>query len=139
MTIHLGYLLPNISSDLPELRCGKHLSYMTSIYKCSPYLVLLPTGFTMPNLLPNSRCALTAPSHLFLLCHEGNRGSLIFCSTSRKGKKPFLNVIQRRLSVKPRLSSPYKYAAVIRFLRHGKDTQHIYKINYYEALLRLAN
>jgi len=28
-----------------------------------PYLVLLQVGFAMPTLLPESRCALTAPFH----------------------------------------------------------------------------
>ena len=28
---------------------------------CRPYSVLLPVGFTMPPLLPEARCALTAP------------------------------------------------------------------------------
>src|ERR1700733_337602 len=28
-----------------------------------PYLVLLQVGFTMPSLLPRTRCALTAPFH----------------------------------------------------------------------------
>ena len=28
-----------------------------------PYLVLLRVGFTLPHLLPNARCALTAPFH----------------------------------------------------------------------------
>jgi len=30
---------------------------------CRPYLVLLPVGFTVPSLLPGTRCALTAPFH----------------------------------------------------------------------------
>jgi len=30
MTIHLEYPLPNISSNLPELRRGKHLPYLTA-------------------------------------------------------------------------------------------------------------
>lgn len=33
---------------------------------CS-YLVLLQAGFAMPNLLPNTRCALTTPFHPYLL------------------------------------------------------------------------
>ena len=32
----------------------------------SPYLVLLRVGFTLPCLLPNTRCALTAPFHPYL-------------------------------------------------------------------------
>src|SRR3982074_1755576 len=32
-----------------------------------PYLVLLQVGFTMPALLPRTRCALTAPFHPYRL------------------------------------------------------------------------
>lgn len=31
-----------------------------------PYLVLLQTGFALPLLLPEARCALTAPFHPYL-------------------------------------------------------------------------
>ena len=36
-------------------QCGPHLMFS--------YLVLLRVGFTLPHLLPNARCALTAPFH----------------------------------------------------------------------------
>jgi hypothetical protein len=36
-----------------------------------PYLVLLRVGFTMPLLLPATRCALTAPFHPYLLIKAG--------------------------------------------------------------------
>jgi len=36
-------------------QCGPHLMF--------PYLVLLQVGFTLPQLLPVARCALTAPFH----------------------------------------------------------------------------
>ena len=35
------------------------------------YLVLLQVGFTMPLLLPEARCALTAPFHPYLNLHSG--------------------------------------------------------------------
>ncbi len=104
MTIHLGCLLPNTSSNLPEQRCGKSpfTRYIERI-KCRSYLVLLPTGFTMPSLLPCSRCALTAPSHLFLFL---KRGSLFSAALSVEVLRPLPGVTRRRFSVKPGLSSP---------------------------------
>jgi hypothetical protein len=36
-------------------QCGQHIMF--------PYLVLLRVGFTLPCLLPDTRCALTAPFH----------------------------------------------------------------------------
>ena len=42
-----------------------------------PYLVLLPVGFTVPSLLPGSRCALTAPFHPY----PGMPGRFAFCGT----------------------------------------------------------
>ena len=49
MTIHLGCLLPNTSSDQPEeaeptqLCCKQHIP---------SYSVLLPVGFALPSMLP---------------------------------------------------------------------------------------
>ena len=40
-------------------QCGPHLMF--------PYLVLLRVGFTLPCLLPDTRCALTAPFHPYQL------------------------------------------------------------------------
>ncbi len=59
MAIHLGRLLPDASCDTPGPRDE-------NIASCSPYSVLLPVGFTVPCLLPNTRCALTAPFHPYL-------------------------------------------------------------------------
>ena len=58
-TIHLGGLSPIRSSDLPRSRMGHALVDL--------YLVLLQVGFTLPRLLPDARCALTAPFHPYLL------------------------------------------------------------------------
>ncbi len=38
------------------------------------YLVLLRVGFTLPNLLPNSRCALTAPFHPYRDAYASHGG-----------------------------------------------------------------
>ena len=54
--IHLGCPLPNTSCNLPGRRPGNGAI-------CRLYLVLLPTGFTLPPPLPAARCALTAPFH----------------------------------------------------------------------------
>ena len=65
---------------------------------CCPYLVLLPTGFTLPLLLPAARCALTAPFHPYRL-----RGGLLSVALSLESPPP--DVIRRRVSVEPGLSS----------------------------------
>jgi hypothetical protein len=39
--------------------CPKKYSFFGT--RCRPYSVLLPVGFTVPPLLPEARCALTAP------------------------------------------------------------------------------
>jgi len=57
--IHLWCLSPDTYSDLPELNCGQQHK--------SSYLVLLRVGFTLPFLLPVTRCALTAPFHPYLI------------------------------------------------------------------------
>jgi hypothetical protein len=59
MTIHLGRSLPNVSSDQP----GRRRENSACLAACRPYSVLLPVGFTVPSLLPATRCALTAPFH----------------------------------------------------------------------------
>tara|TARA_Y100001970_G_scaffold61952_1_gene79140 strand:- start:4727 stop:4915 length:189 start_codon:yes stop_codon:yes gene_type:complete len=51
---------PFISSSLPErLKLEQFI--------CHSYLALLQKGFAMPCLLPNKRCALTAPFHPYLI------------------------------------------------------------------------
>ena len=59
MIIHLEYTLPHISSNLPE-QLEWEILWLSQRYS---YLVLLPVGFTLPNMLPYKRCALTAPFH----------------------------------------------------------------------------
>ena len=65
-----------------------------------PYLVLLRMGFTLPYLLPGTRCALTAPFHPY----PDKAGRYIFCGTFRRLSPP-----RRYLAscpVEPGLSSP---------------------------------
>ena len=59
-TIHLGQMSPFASSDLPGSRMGHTLRRCRRV---DPYLVLLRVGFSLPRLLPDARCALTAPFH----------------------------------------------------------------------------
>ena len=88
------------SSGMPVTR---HLLQPTratirkQIMRCS-YLVLLPTGFTLPLPLPAVRCALTAPFHPYRL-----RGGLLSVALSLESPPP--DVIRRRVSVEPGLSS----------------------------------
>ncbi len=69
--IHLGCVSPRISSDLPGDSCG-HTD-------TSPYSVLLRVGFTLPQVSPPARCALTAPFHPY----RSNNRRYIFCGTFR--------------------------------------------------------
>lgn len=64
------------------------------------YLVLLPMGFSLPTLLPKSRCALTAPFHPYL------KGGLFSVALSLKSPWPAIN--RHRVSVEPGLSSLQK-------------------------------
>ena len=47
------------------------------------YLVLLRVGFTLPHLLPDARCALTAPFHPYLILRR-----FVFCGTFRRLAPP---------------------------------------------------
>ena len=47
------------------------------------YLVLLRVGFTLPLLLPDARCALTAPFHPYLTLRR-----FVFCGTFRRLAPP---------------------------------------------------
>ena len=66
---------------------------------CDPYLVLLPVGFTLPYLLPDMRCALTAPFHPYLY----KTGGILSVALSIDSRRP--DVIRHRIFVKPGLSS----------------------------------
>lgn len=60
--IHLGYMSPYTSSDLPEPDVGHAI--------IGSYLVLLRVGFALPSLLPLMRCALTTPFHPYLFINQ---------------------------------------------------------------------
>ena len=47
------------------------------------YSVLLRVGFTLPHLLPDARCALTAPFHPYLILRR-----FVFCGTFRRLAPP---------------------------------------------------
>src|ERR1700739_845085 len=68
---------------------------------CRPYLVLLPVGLALPPLLPETRCALTAP---FQPCRTFRvLGGVISVALSLGSPPP--DVIRHRVSVEPGLSS----------------------------------
>ncbi len=68
---------------------------------CHSYSVLLPVGFTVPRLLPVTRCALTAP---FRPYRTRRRGGLFSVALSLGSPPP--DVIRHRSSLEPGLSSP---------------------------------
>jgi hypothetical protein len=53
-------------------RYGPYLCASTLLF----YLVLLQVGFTMPQLLPVARCALTAPFHPYQIIRKSSGGLL---------------------------------------------------------------
>ena len=90
--IHLGYLSPNTSCNLPKLQHASHAK--------SFYLVLLRMGFTLLLLLPKTRCALTAPFHPYLI---NSNQAVFFCGTGRRFTPPRYYLAS--YSVEPGLSS----------------------------------
>ena len=69
-------------------------------YGSSSYSVLLRVGFSVPFLLPKTRCALTAPFHLFPFSRTG---SLFSVALSFGSPQP--DVIRHPFPLKPGLSS----------------------------------
>jgi hypothetical protein len=61
--ISLGPPLPTASSSLPGTLAPALRPRHRGGPPLIPYLALLRVGFTMPRLLPDARCALTAPFH----------------------------------------------------------------------------
>ena len=111
--IHLGRALRRSSSDLPD-PCGE-TGRLAALSRVGSYLVLLRTGFTMPERSPFPRCALTAPFHPYPAC----AGRCIFCGTfpgvSPGGRYP------PSCPVKFGLSSPHARGdrlTSLRFLLH---------------------
>ena len=83
------------------------------------YLVLLQVGFTMPFMLPSTRCALTTPFHPYLLYNR----RYIFCCTFHE-----LSPSRRYLAlcpVEPGLSSADFSAAITSTNSHlDSNTSH---------------
>ena len=67
MTIPLAPALLTGSSNLPG-------DFRRAALEASPYLVLLRVGFCLPRLLPDARCALTAPFHPYPPTLRTSRG-----------------------------------------------------------------
>src|SRR5438552_10115621 len=67
------------SSDLPG-------DFGRAVRITSPYLVLLRAGFCLPPVLPQARCALTAPFHPYL--EKGVR-PLFRADRGKRGRTPF--------------------------------------------------
>ena len=74
---------------------------------CRPYSVLLPVGFAMPSLLLETRCALTAPFHPYLIRRSGGSFSVALSLGS-----PPPGVIRHRMSMEPGLSSPATFRSL---------------------------
>ena len=72
--IPLGRPLPAVSSNLPGRGSGDGPAVLLR-GRLRPYSVLLPVGLAMPRLLPDARCALTAPFHPYL---PANRRAVSF-------------------------------------------------------------
>ena len=78
--IPLGTRSPACSSDLP----GGSASHAVA-----PYAVLLRMGFTLPSVLPRTRCALTAPFHP---CQpRGAYGGVFSVALSVASRRPAVN------------------------------------------------
>src|SRR5262249_41127028 len=82
--IHLGRVSPHGSSDLPGNDAGRTWLSCEGLF---PYLVLLRAGFTVPPLLPVTRCALTAPFHPYRR-PEGRLGGLPSVALSVGSRPP---------------------------------------------------
>ncbi len=108
----------------PNHQRGKTLSRywnMVSIWSC------FRRGLPCQPRYRALRCALTAPFHLFYFCDKYKNSSFIFCGTFRhtsptKKEPACPDVIRRRFSVKPGLSSPvfclrHQTAAAIQLLQ----------------------
>ncbi len=74
-----------------------------------PYSVLLPVGFTVPPLLPETRWALTPPFHPYPIRRPGG-----LLSVALSLRLPPPDVIRHRVSVEPGLSSPHRLSALVR-------------------------
>ena len=73
-------IAPGIQRSTQKRRTGRPSSLAGMLF----YLTLLRVGFTVPPLLPETRCALTAPFHP---CPAA-AGRYIFCGTFRRVAPP---------------------------------------------------
>ena len=85
-------------NGLERLRAPRH-----------PYSVLLPVGFSVPSLLPETRWALTPPFHPYPIRRSGG---LLSVALSLRSPSP--DVIRHRVSVEPGLSSPHRLSALMK-------------------------
>jgi hypothetical protein len=111
-TIHLGYMSPYTSSNLPGYLARKTPACCQARY---PYLVLLPMGFTYAATCCHARGALLPHlftlTHIFVLSHSG--ASTIALTGEEKRvfsvalslRSPPVGITHHRFSVEPGLSS----------------------------------
>ena len=92
--IHLGPASPQASCDLPEPSAGR--TYWVPIWSCSKW------GLPCRNVLPPTRCALTAPFHPYRPINRGWRSTL--CCTGRRLTPPRSYLAP--CPMEPGLSSP---------------------------------
>lgn len=76
-----------------------------------PYLVLLPVGLAVPPLLPEARCALTAPFQPYRPRSPKGLADWRYVSVALSLGLPPADVIRHRASVEPGLSSSNLAAA----------------------------
>jgi hypothetical protein len=109
--IPLGRPSPDASSNQPE-RPARRTGLKRAARPCRSYSVLLPAGLAMPPTLPPARCALTAPFHPYrpAASCERSTGGLLSVALSLGSPPP--DVIRRRVSVEPGLSSARRATAV---------------------------
>jgi len=77
--------------------------------QASVYMALQPARFTLPLLLPKTRCALTAPFHPYLYKHS-LWGRYIFCGTFCLRLTQILPFQEARCSMLSGLSSPINWS-----------------------------
>src|SRR5690606_19520666 len=74
------------SSDLPG-GLGRAVRQAVA-RRTPPYLVLLRAGFGLPPVLPQARCALTAPFHPYRGLEGASPRRYVFCATFRQVALP---------------------------------------------------
>jgi hypothetical protein len=77
--IHLGPASPQASSNLPESDAGRANGFLFG---------LAPSGVYRAGLLPDSRCALTAPFHPYHACLATPFGGLLSVALAVGSRRP---------------------------------------------------